>query len=54
MQHYRERWYDQHHKSQMPNVKLSSFDENSDPNVYIGWEVKVKIVILMLNVLFGS
>jgi len=42
MQNYGERHHNQHHKNHNFHVKLSLFDENFDPNVYLGWEAKVE------------
>jgi len=34
----------------MPNVSLSSFNGNNDPNVYLGWEAKVEQIFSLYDV----
>jgi len=36
--------------NKMPNVNLPSFNENSDPNVYLGWEAKVEQIFSVYDV----
>jgi len=42
VQNFEARCHPQQLKKTQPLVKLPSYNGNSDPNVYLGWEVKVE------------
>jgi len=42
VQNFEARYHHQQPKKTLPFVKLPSFNGDSDPNVYLGWEVKVE------------
>jgi len=42
VQNYEFRSHHQQPKKTLPFVKLPSFNGDNDPNVYLGWEVKVE------------
>ena len=49
MQNYEARRHHQQPKKTLPFVKLPSFNGDSDPNVFLGWEAKVEFFLMHMR-----